>query len=151
MRRSIVLLVLLAGGLACALQRPRFAVGGRVPGTWCVPDTGLMERILFDAVATMTSSRGEIPTDVRKRVGVPAVERAEVTRVTDEVQCERASRAMAAQFFDPDAAGGPHLEPVHLFRTGPRWVVVPRDSWAGEWAPAVHFDSTFRKLGVHSL
>jgi hypothetical protein len=110
-----------------------------------------MARIIFDGVAVYASSQGEIPTAARQRLGVPRVSLTEVTRVVEEIHCERASRAVAAQYLGNDSAGGPRLEPVYLFRVGPRWVAVPRDSWIGEWAPVVHFDSTFKKLGVQSL
>ena len=151
MRRRLVPLLLVALSVGCFVQWPRFAAGGVPPAMWCVPDTGLMARIMFDGVAIYASSPGEIPTAARQRLGVPLVSLADVARVVEEADCERASRAVAAQYLGNDAAGRPRLEPVSLFRVGPRWVAVPRDSWLGEWAPVVHFDSTFRKLGVQSL
>jgi hypothetical protein len=80
---------------------------------------------------------------------MPYVPPAEVARVTDERLCERAARALAAQFFRRGPRGAPHLEPVALFRAGPRHIAVPRDARMGEWGYAVHLDSaTFRTLAV---
>jgi hypothetical protein len=125
------------------------------PAAWCARDTSHLDSAMsafrLGNTRALFGGRDSLRAAVREKVHLPYVDPASIVRETDERVCERAIRAVAAQVWRPDGGGRPRLEPVVVFRAGPRLVVAPHFV-EGEMSYAVILDAaTYRKLIVTML
>jgi hypothetical protein len=131
---------------ACSLGQPRFAERGITPARWCVPDSGIFGDVTVGKLRWTLISSDPSAAELREGLQrMPKLTPGEVTLVMDEAMCERAARAVAAQYLKVSGGDAARLEPVILLSAGPRWIAVPRDTHAGEFAIGVFLErATYR-------
>jgi hypothetical protein len=114
---------------------------------WCLaaaqPDLSrfMHQKILMFATAAPDDST---MADARAAAGnMPITPAAQVTVVTDEVTCRKASRALDDWFWTTAQGAG-----VHLVKVGQRYVILAPGANRGEFHEVAYTDSRFAKLAL---
>ena len=147
-RWSIALAITLIAAPTLSSAQSAGAASGTLT-QWCVPDTGSTGAFSLNKLRLLASSTDSLWVAMREVLGgIPPVPPEQVQRVVDEPLCERAARVLAQDFFQPDSAGAPHLEPVRLFRWGAWWTASPAKARAGEYGHMAYLKPDFRIAAV---
>jgi hypothetical protein len=139
MRRILVIVPLAA--LLWALEsrnRPARAAALSTPPPWCLSTTDAHAAAILKVLRQLGTSTDSNWVKRREALELPTTPAADIVMLSDEVLCERASRAV-----DSQAITGPPLNAaVYLARFGTHYAVNAPNLRGGEWGSIDFFDST---------
>lgn len=133
---------LLAAVVSAASARP--AAQGTPVEPWCVSSTDQTAQFMQATLVRLATSTDSITAAVRDSLAhMPVTLAADITMLSDEALCQRASASLDSSFF-----ATPQASPVYLARVGARYAIRPRDARAGEFSYLVYTDTAFNRLAV---
>lgn len=109
---------------------------------WCRPTDDMVATFLHRYLVRIGTSPDSVTARMRDTLGISApLTSSDIALVSDEVLCERASRALDSTFFEAPTAAS-----VYMARIGPRYAIHPPGVQAGEFSFLVYTDTAFRPI-----